>query len=110
MKSKFLQLREIYKELKKSWEVQSIFSNDKKITKDWTGYESYKLLENSEDIQDIIEQNKNSVLLNLFVRKAIYKWSKWIFFFFFNKWWNIIIKRWIYCLFNRNFRIKKYTR
>jgi len=68
MESKYSQLKDIHKELKDSWELQSIFSNEKKITtlKDWTKVESYKLLDgNKEDIQNIIEQNKDSILLNL---------------------------------------------
>ncbi len=72
MKSKYSQLKSIHKELRDSWEVQSIFSDEKKITtlKDWTKVESYKLLDgNEEDIQNIIEQNKNSILLNLLNKK-----------------------------------------
>jgi len=67
MESKFSQLRWIYNELKDSWEVQSIFSNEKWVTTldNGTKIESYKLLENRDDIQDIIEQNKDLVLLNL---------------------------------------------
>jgi len=64
---KFSILKDIHLDLERSWEVQSIFSDEKKELnfEDWSKKEVYKLLNNHEDIQDIVEQNKRAILINL---------------------------------------------